>query len=594
MSASLIPKALLTHQTVIAALKPHNIKARFLFILEMKGDEGVPRWAVGGSKSKVFPTYMPVAELKEINSFDHADVDIPPGWSKLHHFIYILGAGRDEHGWEYRSTWSNGKPADDEEQWKDYYQINDVQRRVWMTVAVKSEDLSNAKVIVSAYLTSQVVVNRRLLKGDNRRKEPGFILGTAWNTRELVLSEDKIQVFPTPKVAQEEAERIAAADALPGPKAPIEDKPFDINANEIPLRFVSFTRMYGAQVGAKSDYVCSLKDKRSDNIACILDFADVGKWKKWIIPLHYCIAVNSPELEFTPFDYGPPCDDLAPHRVLVFGHLEKLGHFRTNWKKRFFTLTSFELIYFKNEDVMGRLALDGARLLMHDRDEKDEETSCTFGIATPTDQVLVMRALSVRKRRYWESYIKNQIELLAHVNKKYNLRQDKVRKLASIKSIKSMPSTNTEEGSMTEHAAGDGSGTAHGGDNHDDRSSIAGIMGMESDDEDEEDGGDAGDVTRRDTIPPQSRSSEHGVSIYDAGMSHNTRKSETYILMDDFEVNADDDETAEIRVAMKHPTKDSEDSTSTPPDAENYGIDPLSLSLDNMSLDDSHIAANEA
>ena len=88
--------------------------------------------------------------------------------------------------------------------------------------------------------------------------------------------------------------------------------------------------------------------------------------------------------------------------------------------------------------------------------------------------------------------------------------------------------------------------------------------------------------------------SEHGVSIYDAGMSHNTRKSETYILMDDFEVNADDDETAEIRVAMKHPTKDSEDSTSTPPDAENYGIDPLSLSLDNMSLDDSHIAANEA
>jgi len=427
MSIPLNSMALLSYQSVSKALKPHEIKARFLFILEMKGGENTPRWTVGGHKSKVYPTHLPIAELKEINSFEHADVDVPPGWSKLHHFIYLLGTGRDEHGWEYRSKWSDGKPAETEEQWRGYYQVNDVQRRVWMSVAVSSADLARAKEVVAAYLTSQLVENRRLLREDIRRKEPGFLVGTAWKSRYLVLSEDKIQVFPHARAAQDEATRIATTRASPATNVPQVEKPFDMNANEIPLRFVSFQRMYGPQGGTKSDYMCSLQDRRSDNIACILDFENEDKWKKWMIALRYAIAVNSPNLDFSPFDYGPPCDDLAPSRVLVFGHLEKLGHFRTNWRKRFFNLTSFELIYYKNEDVMGRLALDGARLLFQDR--TDEETSCTFGIATPSEQTLVMRAISVKKRRFWEDYIKNQIDLLAHVNRKYGFRQNKAKKI---------------------------------------------------------------------------------------------------------------------------------------------------------------------
>ncbi len=320
---------MLNSETIITALKQHEIHAKFVFVLEMIGKDNPPRWSTGGNKCKQFPTSLPISELKEISIFKHRDVDVPEGWSKLNHFIYLLGKDTDDQGWSYRSEWSEGNPKSHEEQWRNHSKdTNDVRRRVWFCVAVRKKDTSKAKSVVSAFLIQQLEEDKWMMKDDVQSRESGFLFGNIWASRYIILTETKLEIFTNAAAAQ------AAAAQLATRRADIHlVSSSSKSSQQIQLQYVHFERMYGAQFGLSSDYIAVLRDVRAGNVVCVLDFNNEVKWKRWSQGIVYQIALNTPLLNYFPFDNGPPCDDLSAARVVVYGHLHKKGHIVANWKK---------------------------------------------------------------------------------------------------------------------------------------------------------------------------------------------------------------------------------------------------------------------
>jgi len=129
----------LTAEFVAKILKARNIICRFVFVLESEAKpeiRQIPRFTVGGPRANKNPLDTPLDDLYEVSRLDYSRIEIPPGWSKVHHFIYLLGDDRDDHGWEYRRDWSDGSVPEGQELWTNDATDRHVRRRMWMTSVV--------------------------------------------------------------------------------------------------------------------------------------------------------------------------------------------------------------------------------------------------------------------------------------------------------------------------------------------------------------------------------------------------------------------------------------------------------------------------
>jgi hypothetical protein len=239
-----------------------------------------------------------------------------PGWIKVHQYIYVLQHNTDDHGWQYRTEWSNGPLAQGDEPWVPVNQDGrNVRRRLWMTTVVRQDDIVNAKRVLSEAL--QAHRQGSIIQKELWRNEPNVLgMGATWQKRLAVLMDDKLDFFAT-----------NASGAL-------EKK------GEVPLKDCVVKMLFGLQCPGR-DFAFSLR--RPDGSGVILDAESREGRRRWVVHISYQLAIISPDVNFPPFDYGPPTGDEAATRILMCGELQKQGHMFTNWKTRFVTMTPFEI-----------------------------------------------------------------------------------------------------------------------------------------------------------------------------------------------------------------------------------------------------------
>jgi hypothetical protein len=437
--------------TVMEALEPHNITARFILVLESEANHNisvqVPRFTVGGPKANKQPDMIPLKELHQITKFDHGPVDVLKGWAKVHHFIYVVGEHTDINGWEYRSDWSDGPPGDNEEPWTSNRKNGAlVRRRLWLCSCVRDDILADAKAALAAYLLDTINHDGdRFMRGDILRKEVGMFRIESFVKRHMVLYENRVEIFPDAESAHyyqiHKNDAIHKNDKIP------EHDPAKVSV--MMLRDVIFNRIYGEQVaplreGQKFCHMFLLRDRRSDNVLCTLDCIDANDYRRWTTTLNLLLAINSFNVDFPPFEFGPPSEDLCPNRVIVYGHLTKKGHFLPNWRERFFHLTPFEIIYHENEVIKGRLMLQGAEILKYEgsgnpdealdftvRDHSGKQLTLLVDIKDKDDDRTKSAAEkrenakknAIEKRHIWQRYIQNEIDRLDAVQAKYAVKE---------------------------------------------------------------------------------------------------------------------------------------------------------------------------
>ena len=320
-------------------LKPLGILARYIFVLESEANEEkktVPRFSVGGARANKNPNLIPLSELYEITHDNFTPVSIPRGWSKVHEFIYILGVGKDYQGYEYRSDWTDGQDPGNEPWTADSNDAN-VKRRIWMVTAVPTEHVQAAKDALTDVLQKEDAgEGSTLLRGVLEVQETG-VIGKRWEEREVVLKKNHIEVFTSDNRM---LKNISLKDAYCARTI----------VAQLPERQFSFV----------------IRQKCNGMVLCIFAASSYQALQKWIHAVGYQIAIMSPSLNFSALPHAPPCEDECPETVRMFGMMMKKGHWRKNWKSRFFVLTPYELQYYQGMDLKGKVPLRGSALVRCD------------------------------------------------------------------------------------------------------------------------------------------------------------------------------------------------------------------------------------
>jgi hypothetical protein len=193
-------KNALTPGFVSTALE--GITHRFLLVLECETrmySEGQqpskhaivpPRFAIGGPRATIDPRVAKVEELMPLAKYK---LQLPDGWEKVHQYIYVLQPSTDEHGWQYRSEWSNGPLTDKDEQWvRSNAPGLDVRRRLWMATVVSRDLVVAAKRRLAEAISSRV--RGVIMEGTLFRQEQGALMKT-WQKRHVVLTDDTIEIY---------------------------------------------------------------------------------------------------------------------------------------------------------------------------------------------------------------------------------------------------------------------------------------------------------------------------------------------------------------------------------------------------------------
>jgi hypothetical protein len=148
--------------------------------------------------------------------------------------------------------------------------------------------------------------------------------------------------------------------------------------------------------------------------------------------VQYQLAVIYPDVNFPPFDYGPPTGSHPDDRVLLCGDLLKLhmqthfhggyssggGSYGGKWVKMHFQLRPYEVLFFEyasaassgagggggggssNSTLKGRLLLEHASIRAREKDprekerERDDFSEFEFSLRSASGMTLLLRAPS--------------------------------------------------------------------------------------------------------------------------------------------------------------------------------------------------------
>jgi hypothetical protein len=210
-------KNCLTPSFVSSALM--GITHRFVLVLECEtrsepGSEATkdlsktpPRFAIGGPRATIDPRTAKaiklsrsisliifiLSQIAELLPLTKHKLELPNGWEKLHSYMYVLQPSTDDHGWQYRSVWSNGPLTENDEPWvKSNSHGLDARRRLWITTVVKEADVLTAKQRLSAAFKSKP--RGVIILGDLFHQEQKT-LRKVWVKRFVVLTDNRLEIF---------------------------------------------------------------------------------------------------------------------------------------------------------------------------------------------------------------------------------------------------------------------------------------------------------------------------------------------------------------------------------------------------------------
>ena len=229
----------------------------------------------------------------------------------MHPFIYVLQQNTDDHGWQYRTDWSDGPLGPSDEPWVHLKDGRNVRRRLWMTTVVRQHDLLKAKRVLTEALQShdaQSIIQRTIL----RKRSDG-----SWHKELVVMMDDKFEFFVSDSGGSFE------------------------KTGEVPLAECNVKMLFGSQCPDGREFTFYLR--ASDGSGVILDAESREGRRQLVVNILYQVAITTPDVNFQPFEYAPPTGDEGDSRILMAGDLEKQGHFFTNWAARYVTMTPKEL-----------------------------------------------------------------------------------------------------------------------------------------------------------------------------------------------------------------------------------------------------------
>ena len=279
------------------------------------------------------------------------------GWEKLHQYIYVKHHNTDDHGWQYRTDWSVGVLNPQDEQWVGVNADGrDVRRRLWMTTVVRKDDMIRAKRILSE--TLQKSRSGTILQGDLFKLEQGTI-SKSWVRRTVRLQHDALEFYSGNdfegrihgKRAHNQLYMCTTSICL---HSEVDDSCILVQGCEVKM-------LFGSQCPGR-DFAFSIRHP-SGNVGILLDADNKEIRRRWVVAISYQVALNWPDVNFPPFDYGPPIENEGLSRVLICGELQKRGHMVKNWKTRFFQLTPRELQYFEKENLKGKVSVEGEKTI---------------------------------------------------------------------------------------------------------------------------------------------------------------------------------------------------------------------------------------
>lgn len=373
-------KNCLTPSFVSAALT--GITHRFVLVLECEtrldpadaeknAGKVPPRFAIGGPRATIDPRS---AKIEELLPLAKHKLELPAGWEKVHQYIYVLQPSTDEHGWQYRSVWSDGPVTEKDEQWVKFNSHGlDTRRRLWITTVVRQDDHITAKNKLSEAFT--IKPRGIIMLGDLYRQEQRT-LRKVWQKRFIVLTDNRLEIY-----------------VASGGK-----KVADLSLQECEIKM-----LFGVQCPGR-EFAFSIRDA-TGGLVGLFDADNREIRRRWVVAIRYQLAIHCPGVNFPAFDYGPPTGDETATRVLMCGELQKQGHKVKIWKNRFFQLTPAELQYYDKEELHGSIALVGAIIT-----ESEKSGPLDFSVGAENNgKKLLMRADTQSHKTTWLKAIQRQI-----------------------------------------------------------------------------------------------------------------------------------------------------------------------------------------
>lgn len=237
------------------------------------------------------PCLVPITDLTGVTMAN--PLQVPNGWEKIHQYIYNLQSNTDEHGWQYRSDWSNGALTALDEQWvPDNRDGLDVRRRLWFLTLCLKDDVTNAKEVLEKAI--RFCPRGVIMRGDLVRLEQGTLM-KSWVNRHVMLKDDRLEFY--------------------------QNEQMNKRLGEYNIKGCACKMLFGSQCPEKP-YAFSVRSSDS-SVAILLDGGIRETRRRWVVAISYQLAILYPSLNFPAFDYGPPTGDDALDRVLTCGELAK-------------------------------------------------------------------------------------------------------------------------------------------------------------------------------------------------------------------------------------------------------------------------------
>jgi hypothetical protein len=376
-----VKRVLINPRFMLAALK--GITHRFVLVLESENRINAPRdiqdlaplrFTVGGSRASKDPRMVRFDQLIGISN-KNPEVQLPPGWFMLHQYINIVQSNTDDYGWQYRSTWSEGTLNATDEQWVDICDENkQVRRRLWMTTVVKRDDFMKAKKMVGDELSKSQ--DDFILKEDLYLHDPEKgTSASSWQRRNVILYHNKVEFYSG------------------------NEKINDVSLVDCEVKVLT-----GADAAGRSFPFCIYHPNGSINVK--LDATDKDMRLRWIRALLYQLAIITPDVNFSPFVFGPPTGELPENRILLCGDLEVLDNASNNWDLQQIQLQEQCLLVLQRDGALhGRLLLDHAVV-------KAREDECEFTVKTADGLIVHFRAFHADTKYLWVRFLKRLINFV--------------------------------------------------------------------------------------------------------------------------------------------------------------------------------------
>ena len=297
----------------------------------------------------------------------------------------MIHSRTDAYGWQYRSSWIQGPLKSNDEPWSGSMQVTStVRRRIWLSTIVNRIDLMECKRLLASYLQRDNKEFVRLQGQLLHYVPPTSTTVKAWVKKKIILYNNRMEI---------QSSNQGNDDGIVVPMT-------------LMLADCEVELLFETQIPGRSYVFCVRNTSTGSTV--LLDAESRDYRRNWFLSIQYQIALFSKNLNFAPFEYGPPLGPVSyPDNRIVYGgylNLEYPGSLSNT--VRYFELTPRELRYYLESNLMGKVFIQDAEL------QCMLDSPSTFAIKSSTGITLTLIARSTEVKNEWTSVISAQIQYL--------------------------------------------------------------------------------------------------------------------------------------------------------------------------------------